>query len=86
MAVGIQDPAIDIVPITPNDSADISTVSVSGETRKSRALYIGTGGAIKVTTANGNDRTVTVPAGILPVQVVRVWSTGTSASNISALY
>ncbi len=52
-----------------------------------RALYVGTTGDVKVTTADDTDVTFTaVPVGILPVQAKRVFSTGTTASNIVALY
>jgi hypothetical protein len=52
-----------------------------------RALYIGTTGNIAVLMADGTTATFTaVPVGILPVQVQRVNSTNTTASNIVALY
>jgi hypothetical protein len=51
-------------------------------------LYVGTGGTLKVRTAGGNEVTlVGVAAGtFIPIQVVRVFSTGTSATNILALW
>jgi hypothetical protein len=51
-------------------------------------LYVGTGGTLKVTTAGGDDVTFTgiVAGTFVPVQVVKVWATGTSASNIIALW
>jgi hypothetical protein len=52
-------------------------------------LYIGTGGGGKVTTAGGDDITFAgVPSGtILPIQVSRVWSSGSPTwSNIVALW
>lgn len=51
------------------------------------ALYVGTTGNIKVDTVWG-DSAVTfanVPVGILPVQVTKVYSTDTTASNIIGL-
>lgn len=72
-------PADDILQVTPADGADIAAGS--------RALVIGTAGALKITTAAGNTVTLTgVPAGVLPVKVTRVWATGTTAANIAALY
>ena len=67
------------VAVTPNDSTVIPVC---------RALYIGTGGSLVVRMADDqNNVTFTnVPAGIFPVQVDRVLSTGTSASGIVALY
>lgn len=51
-------------------------------------LYVGVGGDIKVRTAGGDDVTFTdVPSGsFMPVQVIRVFTTGTSASAILALW
>jgi hypothetical protein len=52
-----------------------------------RALYVGTTGNVTVTDLNGNVTYANVPAGaILPIQVTKVLSTGTTASNIVALY
>jgi len=64
--------------ITPADS-DLSLIQ--------RCLYIGGGGAVRVTTVNGHDVTFSgVLAGtILPVSVKRVWSTSTTASGIIGL-
>lgn len=51
-----------------------------------RGIVFGTAGAIKVTTAKGDD--VTLPSGLLsagvihPLRIKRVWSTGTTAANI----
>lgn len=52
-----------------------------------RALYVGTGGNLRVTTINNNDVTFfNVAAGtILPVSVKRVWATSTTALNIIGL-
>lgn len=51
------------------------------------ALLIGTAGTLKVDTADGDTVTFgNVPAGILPLRVKQVYSTGTSATNIAALY
>ena len=52
-----------------------------------RSLYVGVTGDIKVTMANGDVATFTnVAVGILPVSVKQVWSTGTTASGLVALY
>ncbi len=67
------------VAVTKSDTDDLTHVS--------RALQIGTGGDIKMTFADGSvDTWYNVAAGICSVQVKRVWSTGTSASQISAVY
>jgi hypothetical protein len=75
--------------VTPSNSADIPSVSTQdGSGNNGCVLYIGGNGNLRVTTAGGDDITfVAVQAGsFLPVQVVRVWATGTSATNIVALW
>jgi hypothetical protein len=51
-------------------------------------LYIGTGGNLRVLTASGQDVTFANVLGgtFLPVQVLKVFSTGTAASNLVALW
>ena len=52
-----------------------------------RSLYVGVTGDIKVTMANGDVVTFTnVAVGVLPVSVKQVWSTGTTATGLVALY
>jgi len=64
--------------VTPSDSADIPMT---------RALYIGAGGSVVVDDIVGTVTYAGLSAGsILPVQVKRVRATGTTASNIVALY
>lgn len=56
--------------------------------RTARALFVGTGGNIKVKMPDGSTPTFTnVPSGYqLDVQCYMVYATGTTASNIIALY
>lgn len=76
----LSDPAQDGFAVVPADS------DFTGN-RQARALYIGTTGNIHVTTVTGVELTFNnVPVGFLPVSVKRVWSTGTTASNIVALW
>lgn len=51
-------------------------------------IYVGVTGNVKVLTAQGDTVTFTaVPAGnVIPVQVVRVFSTGTTATALVAIY
>lgn len=68
--------------VTPNDSTNLTYPSV---------IYVGSvagGAAVKVTTAQGDVVTFSgLPAGfVIPVQVIRVWSTGTTASSLLAIY
>jgi len=76
------DPALSAAAVTPNDSADLPNFA--------RMLYVGVGGStkdIKLTTLNGDTVTLkNVPTGILMVQARRVWSAGTTASEIIALW
>lgn len=75
------DPALSAAPVVPSDDADLPNYS--------RFLYIGTGGTkdLKVTMLNGSVVTFkNVAAGMFPVQVTRVWDTGTTVSNIVALW
>jgi hypothetical protein len=72
-------PATTGVAVTKSDSTNIN---------KTRALYVATGGDLKVRFADNTDVTFpAVPGGsVLSVAVIRVWSTGTTADNIVALY
>lgn len=71
--------AIGATAVTKSDSADIF---------HTRGLYIGSVGDVKVTMVNGDVVTFygAQTGSILPIQVTRVWSTGTTALNIVALY
>jgi len=73
-------PATNAVAVTPSDSVDLSYVS--------RAVYVGASGNVKVVMADSGTVTfVGVPAGAtLPIRVSRIWSTGTTATNIIALW
>ncbi len=64
------------------DSSDV-TLAIPGA-----VLFIGTGGDVKVTTISGDDVTFkNLPNGsVLAVQVKKVFSTGTDADDIIALY
>jgi hypothetical protein len=71
-------PATDILPVTPSNTTDLPFVA--------SALYVQTGGAISFVTVRGQTRTVTVgDLSLLPVGVVRVRATGTTAAGIHAL-
>ena len=51
-------------------------------------LYVGVAGDVKVTTAGGDDVTFTgiLAGSFIPVQVVKVFATGTTSTNIVALW
>lgn len=75
--------------VTPSNTVDIPSVSTQdGSGNNGCVLYVGTGGTLKVTTIGGDEVTFTgiVSGTFVPVQVLRVWATGTSAQNIIALW
>jgi hypothetical protein len=75
--------------VTPSDTVNIPYVGGDGTTPSwACTLYIGTGGNLRVLTEGGDDITfVNVLGGTtLPVNVVRVFATSTTASNIIALW
>ena len=69
----------DAAAVTPSDSTDLPQFSV---------IYVGGAGNVKVTTAQGSAVTFSgVNAGtVIPVRVRRVWSTGTTATLITAVF
>lgn len=73
--------------VTKSDTVNI--VPASGSTTPiPSVLYVGTGGSVRVLTAGGDDVTfVNILSGsFIPVNVIRVFSTGTSASDMLALW
>jgi hypothetical protein len=66
--------------VTPSDSTDLGSPC--------NLIFCGGAGTLKVTTVGGQSITITgVTAGqILPIRATRIWSTGTSATNIAALW
>lgn len=69
----------DAAAVTPSDTVNFSDVSV---------VYSGSGGVIRVLTAQGSTVTFNnVAAGVvLPVQVIRVFSTATTATNMVRIF
>ena len=77
------------VEVTPSDTLDIpNPSSPDGIKNLGNVLYVGTGGDLVVTTAAEDKVTfVNIQGGsFLPIQVVKVWATGTTAANIIALW
>lgn len=72
--------------VTPSDTVNIP--AITGGTNNGCVLYVGGAGNLKVLTVGGDEVTlVAVPAGsFIPVHVLRVFSTGTTASSIVALW
>lgn len=72
-------PAQHAATVSPNDSTDLAN--------HTRALYVGTAGNIVVDMVRtGGSITLTGVSGFLPICVKRVRSTGTTASDIVALW
>jgi hypothetical protein len=73
--------------VTPSNTVDIPYVG-GGDIKWDCVLYIGGAGNIRVLTAGEDDVTFNgVLAGsFLPVQVKRVFASGTTATNIVALW
>lgn len=77
-APSLSGPATDMVPVTPSDGSNLPNVAL--------ALYVETGGTLSVVTVGGGTRSIVVPDfAILPVGIVRVRATGTSAAGIHAM-
>ena len=75
--------------VVPSDTVNIPSVSSQdGRGNNGCVLYVGVGGNLRVLTAGGDDVTFTgIQNGeFLPVNVVRVFATGTSATGIIALW
>jgi hypothetical protein len=72
--------------VTPSNTVDIP--SISGGTNNGCVLYVGGGGNLKVLTVGGDEVTfVNIQDGaFIPVNVLRVYATGTTATNIVALW
>jgi hypothetical protein len=66
--------------VTPSDSTDLAT---SG-----RALWVGTGGDVNLTTVDGSTFVMkNVPSGtMLPIRAARIRSTSTTATDIVVLW
>jgi hypothetical protein len=73
--------------VTPSNTVDIPSVS-GGTSNNGCVLYVGGAGNLRVDTIGGDDVTFTgVLAGsFIPVQVTRVYATGTTATSIVALW
>ena len=72
--------------IVPSDTVNIA--DVSGGSNNGCVLYVGTAGNLRVLTVGGDDVTfIGINTGaFIPVQVLRVFATGTTADNIVALW
>jgi hypothetical protein len=75
---GLESPAIRVADVNPSDTTDLPETC--------RALNVAQSGTVRVSTCGGTTATVFVAAGIaFPIRATRIWSTGTTAVNITAL-
>ena len=76
--------------VTPSDTVDIPSISTDPGAGKNNGcvLFVGGAGNIKVKTIGGAEVTFQgINTGaFIPVQVLRVFATGTTATNIIALW
>lgn len=77
---GLIDPAEKAFSVTPSDTADLTQVT--------RGLYVGVSGNVKVDMVSGDTLTfVAMAAGVVhPLQVKKVYSTGTDATDIIGVF
>jgi|694.fasta_scaffold87358_5 hypothetical protein len=76
--------------VTPNDNADLTLgggAIIEGR-NNGACLYIGTGGNLTVTMIGGQVVTFAnvVDGTFMPIQVRKVWASGTDAADILSLY
>lgn len=76
---GLQSPMTDGVAVTPSDSTVLTTT---------RAIFVGGAGNLSVVTSAGTTLTLTgvIAGSWLPIRATKVRSTGTTATNIAALW
>lgn len=75
---GLKDPAISLFDIVPDDMADLPQPTI--------ALNVAAPGTVRVTTLDGSVGDLSIhPGHPFPVQVRRVWATGTTATGIRGL-
>jgi hypothetical protein len=79
-ALSVSEAAANAAAITPSDSTPLANIT--------RAIYVGVSGDIKVDMAGSGTAIVlkSVAAGLLQIRVAKVYSTGTAATNLVALY
>jgi hypothetical protein len=78
--------------VTPSNTVNIpypgDNTASPNEARWPCVLYVGTGGTLRILTADGDDVTLLNVANgtFIPIQVIRVFATSTTASGIIALW
>lgn len=69
-------PSEKFFPVTPNDSTELEYT---------RAVMVASAGNLAVRRIDNTDVVLAVPAGLIPIRVRRILSTGTTAQGISVL-
>lgn len=74
--------------VVPATSLIVASLHDTNLIEPTRGVWIGGGGVLKVTTAAGEDVVISgIGAGtLLPISVIRLWNTGTTATLIIAMY
>jgi len=74
--------------VTPSDTANIPNISDPTIPNNWCVIFVGVGGDLRVSTTGGDDVVFkNVPTGsFVPVQVVKVFATNTTATDIVALW
>lgn len=76
---GLESPASDAFEVTPNDGADLESVT--------RGIYCGTGGDLHVLMKSGREITFKNIAGEMThgIRITKIFATGTTATDIIGL-
>jgi hypothetical protein len=76
-----QSAAASAAAVTPSDSVDLANAATKG-------VYVGVSGDVKIDLVTGGTAIVfkAAPVGLLRVQAKRVYATGSTATNMVALY
>lgn len=75
--------------VTPSDTVNIPNIAAeNGRGNNGCVLYVGSTGNLKVLTAGGDEILFSgiLSGSFLPVQVLRVYATGTTATGVIALW
>jgi hypothetical protein len=63
---------------TASDSTDLPN--------DTRGLIVGVAGAVKLTDDTGTTDVFTLPVGVFPIRVRRIWANGTTATGLVGIY
>ncbi len=74
-------------PATVGTAIDVSSVDADLSAQPSRAIYVGVTGDVKVDMLGGGTGIIfkAAPVGILPIRAMKVYHTGSTATNMVAL-